>query len=203
MPGRHEFDCRQRGKDTNRKPASAHNVATSSRQRDPSGCHEAGHDGTDKPSGFATTIRKATQREAAASNDPIKSRALPTHPDGAWRWTTQKQARRARVRVPERNWAERPSKFAKQRHPPRCHEARPSNRNDVSTMERCCASRWNQTRTTHQTRQGAPRIRKQCPESPEQRPASGCHEARPARMPKRIGEWALPTETPVFERHSP
>jgi len=53
--------------------------------------------------------------------------ALPTHPDGAWRWTTQKQARRARVHAPKRNSTEKPSKFTKQRTPPKCQEARPIN----------------------------------------------------------------------------
>ncbi len=36
-----------------------------------------------------------------------------------------------------------------------------------------------------------------------QRLLSRCHEARPARTPKRIDEAALPTKTPVFDRHSP
>ena len=122
-----------------------------------------------------------------------KSRALPRHPDGAWRWTTPKQARRARVHAPERSRKQRPSKFTKQRHLPRCHEARAISGNDALTMERCNASGWNQTRTTHQARHLAPHLSKPCHQSPAQRSARGCHEARLARMPKRMAERRCPT----------
>ena len=79
----------------------------------------------------------------------------------------------------------------------------PTVSNNVSMMERCNASRWNQTRTTNQTRRSALCLGKPCPDSHTQRPLSGCHEARPIQLPKHIDEPALPTKTPVFERHSP
>ena len=143
--------------------------------------------------------RSETQRQATTH----QSRALPTHPDGAWRWTTQKQARRARAHAPERNDTERPANSQSSATHPDAMKREPTVSNDVSMMERCNASRWNQTRTTNQTRRSALCLGKPCPDSHTQRPLSGCHEARPIQLPKHIDEPALPTKTPVFERHSP
>ena len=107
------------------------------------------------------------------------------------------------MHAPERSKVETPCKFTKQCHPTSCHEAKANSQNDASTMERCGASRWNQIRTTNQPRHGALRLGKPCPDSHAQRPASGSHEARPIQLPGRVDEAALPTKTPVFERHSP
>jgi hypothetical protein len=70
MPGRHDAAIGSGGERFNAKPASASHAPSSSRQRHASGCHEAGHDGTEKRIGFATTIHKATKREPAANNNP-------------------------------------------------------------------------------------------------------------------------------------
>ena len=70
------------------------------------------------------------------------------------------------MHAPERNKAERASKFTKQRHPIRCHEARANSRNGALTMERCNASGWNQTRVTHQIRHQVPRVSKPRPKAP-------------------------------------
>jgi len=101
--------------------------------------------------GFAKTARKATKREPTAKQR-ISYSALPTHLDGAWRWTTPKQARRARVHAPERNRTERLCRLTKQRHRTRRREARGNSRNDAVAMERCNAPGWNQTRITRQMR---------------------------------------------------
>jgi hypothetical protein len=150
---------------------------------------------------FCQDGTESHEASANSKQQRISHGALPRHPDGARRWTTPKQARRARVHAPERNDTERPTKFTKQRHPPRCLEAGADSRNDGLTMERCNASGRNQTRVMHQIRHHDPCVSKPHPQSSEQRPASRCHEARPARMPKRMGEAALPNQTPVFERH--
>lgn len=74
----------------------------SSRQRDPSRCHAAGHDGAENPNGFATTIRKATKRNLLASNDSLASRAAKASGRDPDRNNAQ-QARWARLRSQERS----------------------------------------------------------------------------------------------------
>ena len=117
-----------------------------SRQRHPSGCHEAGHDGTEKPIGSRNNDsgkpRSETRQQATTH---IGQRAANASGHSADLRTTQKQARGPECTRRSAPQTERPSKFAKQRHPTRCHEARPNSRNDALAMERCSASGWNQT----------------------------------------------------------
>ena len=144
--------------------------------------------------------RSETQPQATTH----QSRALPTHPDGAWRWTTQKQARRARVHAPERNDTERPSKFTKQRHPPRRHEAR-ANSKERHRRPWSAATCPDGTRPERRIKFG--RALHVSASYDLQAPSS----ARP-RMPRSETfpvtktHWrrALPgIKTTVFERHSP
>ncbi len=60
-------------------------------------------------------------------------------------------------------------------------------------MERCSASGWNQTGTTHQTRNGAPRIKRPRPKSPEQRQPTRWKGARPNSPASKKKRPALPT----------
>ena len=132
--------------------------------------------------------RSETQPQATTH----QSRALPTHPDGAWRWTTQKQARRARVHAPERNDTERPSKFTKQRHPPRRHEARANSeqrRADPGALQRVRMEPDHNGASNsagHSTFQQATICKLRAA------PGPGCHEARPSQLPKRIGAERCP-----------
>jgi len=127
--------------------------------------------------------RSETQQPATTQ----QASALPTHPDGVWRWTTFKQAGRARLHEPRRNKAEKPSKFAKQRHLPRCHEARANSRNDALTMGRCDAPGRNQTRITHQIRHHARRVSE--PHPPKLRAAPGIQMPRSETCPDAKTHW--------------
>ena len=67
-------------------------------------------------------------------------RALPTHRDTVRNSTTPKQARRARVHLPERNRKQRPASSTKQRNPTRCQQR------DASAG----TTRWRWSAATHQ-----------------------------------------------------
>ncbi len=140
---------RQRGDNIKAKPASAHNVATSSRQRDPPGCHEAGHDGTDKPSGFATTLRKATKRNLTVNRERVGIARCPGIPmvrgDGPRKSKPggpEHTRRSATIRKD-------PANSQSSATHPDAMKREPTVSNDVSMMERCNASGRNQTRITH------------------------------------------------------
>ena len=110
------------GKNINTKPAAESKVPSNSQQRHASGCHEAGHDGTEKRRGLTTTIQKATKRRPTASNNALTKCAANAIRMVRGSWTRPKQVRRARVHPPERNRKQRLVSSTKQRNPTRCQQ---------------------------------------------------------------------------------
>ena len=71
MPGRNDVTGGGGGEDFKESPRKKSQDPTAPWQRQASGCHEAGHDSTERPYGFTTTIRKATKREPTESNEAL------------------------------------------------------------------------------------------------------------------------------------
>ena len=132
------------------------------------------------------------------------SSALPTRPVTARNWNHDKSkpggpecTRRSATR------RKHPANSQSSATQPEATKRKPTTGTTHSPMERCNASGAEPDQNNASNT--APRPRYQQATLPKPRstpPASGCHEARPARMPKRIDEAALPNQDAGF-RASP
>jgi len=98
-----------------------------------SGCHEAGHDGTEKPNRFATTIQNATKRDLAAGNDalaPSAAHASSRDPESGQRQSKPGGPDCTRRCAPERNVA---SNLPSSATHPDAAKRKPTGSNDALT----------------------------------------------------------------------
>ena len=159
MPGRHDVAIGSGGERAIRspsQPAMPHQIRSSATPLDATKLVMTARKSAMVSQQRSANPRSGTQQVATTP----QARALPTHQVTVRILGNAKASQGARVHAPEHIKAERPGKFTKQCHPTRYHEARRNSGNDVSTMERCGASRWNQTRITHQAQNDPLRIRK-------------------------------------------
>jgi len=126
-PGRHDVTDGSGGKNINAKPASESQDPTTPWQRHASGCHEAGHDGTEERHGFTTTIRKATKREPTESTKaltPCAADASGHSPELNKVKATPEGQNALSGALPKAT----PLSSTKQRNPPGCKQRDPSAR---------------------------------------------------------------------------